>query len=151
MSEQEFDAYIEQIQEVRIRQNEPPQQQIKNTGAIRKSVTPSSNLPKNFNSTVEKIKTGIRICVLLRGLPGSGKSYLARRLIEETLKDHQDPKNHIISTDNYFYNKRGEYRFDPQRLPEAHDAAQKLFTQCACKGYSPLIVDNTNIKVKFVI
>jgi NEDD4-binding protein 2 len=37
------------------------------------------------------------------------------------------------------------YKFDPSKLPDAHQWAQQNFAQRASKGVSPLIVDNTNI------
>lgn len=52
---------------------------------------------------------------------------------------------HILSADKFFINKRGQYNFDPTKLPEAHQFTQRQFTQLACQGVSPLIVDNTNM------
>lgn len=54
------------------------------------------------------------VLVLLRGLPGSGKSFLARTLQED------NPGGVILSTDDYFY-INGQYQFDVKYLGEAHE------------------------------
>lgn len=51
--------------------------------------------------------------ILIRGLPGSGKSTQAERLKQEKGYDH-------IEADMYFL-KDGKYTFDPAMLPLAHD------------------------------
>ncbi|KAL7981685.1 hypothetical protein Chor_010880 [Crotalus horridus] len=55
------------------------------------------------------------VLVLLRGLPGSGKSYLARVLLED------NPGGIMLSTDDYFYQKNGQYQFDADCLADAHE------------------------------
>ena len=52
--------------------------------------------------------------VLVRGLPGSGKSHLARALWSLT-----DAEMGVCSADDYFM-VDGEYKFDPSKLAEAH-------------------------------
>ncbi len=51
-------------------------------------------------------------CVILRGLPGSGKSTFAKRLAVEHGFIH-------LEADAHFY-VNGEYRFDPARVADAH-------------------------------
>jgi predicted kinase len=51
-------------------------------------------------------------CVILRGLPGSGKSTFARRLASEFSFIH-------LEADDHFYID-GVYRFDPARVADAH-------------------------------
>ena len=46
--------------------------------------------------------------VLLRGLPGSGKSYLGHYIWTS-----------VFEADKYF-EQDGEYKFDPSKLKEAH-------------------------------
>lgn len=53
---------------------------------------------------------------IIRGIPGSGKS----TYVEEVL--HPKFSNLVhIEADMYFYNKDGEYEFDPSKLSEAHE------------------------------
>ena len=53
--------------------------------------------------------------VLVRGLPGSGKSYLA-----EKLRSLTEAEMKVCAADDYFYDENGVYNFDPTKLPEAH-------------------------------
>ncbi|XP_027692126.1 NEDD4-binding protein 2 isoform X2 [Vombatus ursinus] len=77
--------------------------------------------------------------VLLRGLPGSGKSFLARKLLEE------NPNGIILSSDDFFY-KNGQYQFDGNLLGEAHEWNQKRAKEALEKKVSPVIIDNTNLQ-----
>ncbi|NWT85051.1 N4BP2 protein, partial [Lanius ludovicianus] len=80
-----------------------------------------------------------QVLVLLRGVPGSGKSYLARNLLED------NPGGIILSTDDYFY-KHGNYLYDPDCLGEAHDWNRKRAKEAFEMRISPIIIDNTNIQ-----
>jgi len=77
--------------------------------------------------------------ILMRGLPGSGKSTKAQGL------QAKDPKNTcVLSTDDLFY-QNGKYTFDPERLTEYHRQTQqqaKMLMQQ--KRYTRLIIDNVN-------
>ncbi|KFW83868.1 NEDD4-binding protein 2, partial [Manacus vitellinus] len=80
-----------------------------------------------------------QVLVLLRGVPGSGKSYLARNILED------NPGGIILSTDDYF-NKHGQYHYDPNCLGEAHDWNRKRAKEAFEMGITPIIIDNTNIQ-----
>ncbi|XP_064005235.1 NEDD4-binding protein 2 isoform X2 [Pogoniulus pusillus] len=80
-----------------------------------------------------------QVLVLLRGVPGSGKSYLARTLLED------NPDGIILSTDDYFC-KNGQYHYDPDCLGEAHDWNRKRAKEAFEMRISPIIIDNTNIQ-----
>lgn len=71
--------------------------------------------------------------VLMRGLPGSGKSYSA--------KTHGDV---VRSTDDFFVGADGVYRFDPARLAEAHAWNQARVAEDIKAGVEQVVVDNTN-------
>ncbi|XP_035222464.1 uncharacterized protein LOC118195279 isoform X2 [Stegodyphus dumicola] len=86
---------------------------------------------------IEKIQSGQNVLIILRGLPGSGKSSLARKM---------KFSGAVFSTDDFFY-KKGKYAFDPNQLTEAH-AWNKIRTRNALeKGVTPVIIDNTNTEV----
>ncbi|XP_061439089.1 NEDD4-binding protein 2 isoform X2 [Rhineura floridana] len=78
------------------------------------------------------------VLLLLRGVPGSGKSYLARALLED------NPGGIILSTDDYFYQKNGQYQFNADCLAQAHEWNQKRAKEAFEKRITPIIIDNTN-------
>jgi predicted kinase len=49
--------------------------------------------------------------VLLRGLPGSGKSSFAKHMWSDFV---------ICEADQFFYDSEGNYNFDPSKLKDAH-------------------------------
>ncbi|XP_053920712.1 NEDD4-binding protein 2 isoform X2 [Cuculus canorus] len=89
--------------------------------------------------TRKKMHLTGQVLVLLRGVPGSGKSYLARTLLED------NPGGIILSTDDYFY-KHGQYHYDPDCLGEAHDWNRKRAKEAFEMRITPIIIDNTNIQ-----
>jgi predicted kinase len=60
---------------------------------------------------------------LVRGLPGAGKSTLARSLAPTT-----------VAADDFFNDERGVYRFDRNRLGEAHAWCQNAARTFLRKG-----------------
>ena len=76
--------------------------------------------------------------VIMRGLPGSGKSTLARKLAGNS--------GIICGADDYFYDEKGVYQFNPSLLPKAHGACKQKVKTAMEKGISPIIVDNTNTR-----
>lgn len=86
----------------------------------------------------------MRTLVVMRGVPGSGKSYAARKLADA------DWDNSIIcSTDSYFVNYgHGTYKFDPSKLGKFHSNNLRDAIQCMASGFLNVIIDNTNITRK---
>lgn len=74
--------------------------------------------------------------LLLGGLPGSGKTTLARKIAEIGTDVP------IFAADDYFI-QSGEYRFDPTKLTEAHADCQARTEDAMKKAYSLVIVHNT--------
>ncbi len=77
-------------------------------------------------------------CVILRGMPGSGKSTFTRQLGEEAI---------VCSADHYF-ERSGEYVFNPSMLFLAHKICRNKFQAAVDAGAPLVVVDNTNIKYK---
>lgn len=73
----------------------------------------------------------------MRGVPGSGKTTMARAIAGK--------KGVIHSTDEFFVEK-DIYNFDPIKLRENHEKNLKGFTESLKKGIPIVICDNTNIK-----
>ena len=79
----------------------------------------------------------MKIAYIMRGVPGSGKSTVAKILASEIGRIH--------STDDLFI-VDGEYRFDLERLPENHEHNFKMFCNSLNEGIPIVICDNTNTK-----
>ncbi|XP_011298394.1 NEDD4-binding protein 2 [Fopius arisanus] len=97
-------------------------------------------------ATLDRIKRAIlnrqKIMVLMRGLPGSGKSSLAKSLVS-TLAGN--PSDYIFSSDDYFVTLGcGIYMYDPRRIEDAHTTNQKKVNEALKREKTPVIVDNTN-------
>jgi len=78
--------------------------------------------------------------LVLRGVPGIGKSTLAARISAEM-------SGNIVSADDYFTNVQGEYNFKPEEIHLAHQACWRSFYALISSADHTglVIVDNTNI------
>jgi predicted kinase len=73
---------------------------------------------------------------LLRGLPGSGKSSIAKSL-STSMSGH-------VEADMFFLNHKGEYKFDASKLKEAHEWCRKeAESYMKPHGFDRVIVSNT--------
>lgn len=83
--------------------------------------------------------------IILRGIPGCGKSAYAGMLKGATAPSHRYA---VFSADNFFI-VAGKYRFDPSKLPEAHAECLRLFVEYCFRHFGweegTVVVDNTNI------
>lgn len=72
--------------------------------------------------------------VIIRGLPGSGKSTIAK----------SDPYKGFkhFEADMYFINDKGEYVFDKAKISKAHKWCQDSCRTALAEGYS-VVVSNT--------
>ena len=78
--------------------------------------------------------------VLIRGLPGSGKSTMAR---EARFKQKSEYEVYIFEADDFFTMDDGSYLFERNKLPDAHRVCQER-TRLALKYTdNPVIVTNT--------
>lgn len=76
--------------------------------------------------------------ILLRGLPGSGKSTIGD-IILFTTQNNQD----VLSADNFFIDREGNYVFDATRLKEAHNDCQQKCAERMKMQFSKIVVANT--------
>ena len=77
--------------------------------------------------------------ILLRGLPGSGKTTLGEVILHST----QGSKPDVISADNYFIDDKGNYNFDSTKLKEAHNNCQQICAERMRLEFSKVVVANT--------
>jgi predicted kinase len=116
---------------------------------------------KTFQEWLDSTK----ILIIMRGIPGSGKSYTAKQMLEKY--GGGDPHDHIFSTDDFFTQdvrafrrdnpesdidfdtwEKEEYRknWNGDSLKKAHDWNFDRFKEAINNGVTPVIVDNTNTK-----
>jgi predicted kinase len=79
---------------------------------------------------------------LIRGLPGSGKSTLARKLLLQSNSDAI-----WVEADHYFIGSDGVYRFDKDRLEQAHSQCYNKAERALDQGQN-VIVSNTFTTLK---
>ena len=81
-----------------------------------------------------------KLLVLLRGLPGSGKSSFAKHMWSDFV---------ICEADQFFYDSEGNYNFDPSKLKDAHkycrDKVETFMSdnEKNSQFYSEIVVSNT--------
>lgn len=76
--------------------------------------------------------------ILIRGLPGSGKSTRAKQICNEIDAIH-------FETDMYFIDSEGKYNFDANKLPQAHLWCQQQVEAALAEGKS-VVVSNTFVR-----
>jgi len=75
---------------------------------------------------------------ILRGIPGSGKSTVAKEIA---------PEMYICTADD-FHMKNGEYHWRPENVGKAHAWCQKKTETLMELELSPIVVANTSTTVK---
>lgn len=102
---------------------------------------------EEIDRVINEIIPGYKVVILLRGLPGSGKSTLAKSILERTIGYNPETvRKHILSTDDFFV-RNGVYDYQPQKISEAHGWNHQRAFNVMSKGYSPVIIDNTNTQM----
>jgi len=77
--------------------------------------------------------------VIVRGIPGAGKSSYARNVF---------PGGLVVSADHFFMDADGNYRFDIKKLHKAHGQCLYRFARALEEGVGLVIVDNTNTRAR---
>jgi predicted kinase len=74
--------------------------------------------------------------IVMRGLPGSGKSYHAKTYYEGAV---------VLSADHFFINAEGEYVYEPAKIGAAHAFCFREYIKVLqANTADTIIVDNTN-------
>ena len=74
--------------------------------------------------------------IIMSGIPGSGKSYLAQKYLKNKF---------FCSADYYFLDDEGNYNFDASEIGNAHKFCMRLFLE-SVQGNHNVVVDNTGIE-----
>ena len=78
----------------------------------------------------------MKTLILLRGLPGAGKSTIARLLVGDKDYCHKE-------ADMYFVDRDGNYNFDGSKLKLAHEWCREEVEFVMRFGHSTVVVSNT--------
>lgn len=76
--------------------------------------------------------------ILLRGIPGSGKTTLGEVIL-------RTPNNQLkpLSADDYFIDEHGNYNFDSTKLKEAHNDCQQRCSHLMQNDVMKIVISNT--------
>jgi predicted kinase len=77
--------------------------------------------------------------ILLRGLPGSGKSSLGDIILRNPNSNPLD----VLSADNFFIDDKGVYNFDGSKLKQAHNDCQQKCAERMKLEISRIVIANT--------
>jgi len=75
----------------------------------------------------------MKTLVLLRGLPGAGKSTVAKLF----------PKAPHFEADMYFLDAEGNYKFEAAKIKDAHNWCRHSTMDAMKRGYETIVVSNT--------
>lgn len=102
----------------------------------------------DIERAVKTIQKGYKVLIIMRGLPGSGKSFLSKQILESTIGFDNNYKIHILSSDDYFTrNTEGTYKYNSSHISDAHNWNQRRAFEALSRGFSPVIIDNTNTQM----
>lgn len=88
-----------------------------------------------------------KVLCLMRGIPGSGKSFFAKAMKDNYLIEGYTCA--IYSTDDFWLTCDGGYAFDPALLGEAHQWNKARVRRDTKSDI--VVVDNTNIRLKEIL
>ena len=73
-----------------------------------------------------------KVLYIVRGVPGSGKTTLAKQLTAN-----------VFEADHYFYDNNGNYNFIPSEIKEAHKECHQFVGHAMESGIKKIAVSNT--------
>lgn len=82
--------------------------------------------------------------IVMRGLPGSGKSTEVTKIIANFCNSHLGYSTVVCSADHFFLDSNGEYHFNPKMIGDAHAACKEKAQKFMNAGVDLVIIDNTN-------
>lgn len=92
------------------------------------------------------------VVIILRGIPGSGKSSVADFLVKMAKNQRVtvDTQSVICCADDYFTDKEGNYNYKQEEIGNAHAYCKRLFNDSIAKKVPYIIVSNTSTRASDV-
>lgn len=98
------------------------------------------------NRVIYLVLKGYKVMVIMRGCPGSGKSYQATNILNQCYKN-ANVDNFIFSTDKFFIDKHsGKYHFNLSKINDAHKWTYSQIYEAVEHEVTPIIIDNTHVQ-----
>ena len=79
------------------------------------------------------------IILIMRGIPGSGKSTFVNQKYSHAT---------VCSADHYFTDEKGNYTFDIEKIGEAHQHCKHEFKEAIEFNERLIVIDNTNLSMQ---
>ena len=83
--------------------------------------------------------------IIIRGIPGAGKSRLAATLLESGVVDY------VAETDQYWIQPDGVYKFDPSMLGVAHADCQRRVAELLSIGNSVAVANTLTTEAEVAV
>eukprot|EP01084_Bolivina_argentea_P210186 357844_1 len=154
VTRQEYEQYMRYRQEKQrqhaIAEQQRKQRLAEQQAAVRQQQNSSTGTKGGTNdnnklTSPSKSSGSVKGLIVLRGLPGSGKTTLAKKLAQRS-------KNARICTeDRYHWSGKedgvGEYKFQPQLVFLAREWCTKEIRECIQNNVNLIILDNHNARI----
>lgn len=102
-----------------------------------------STMPASLANLARDVSDNDRLVLVLRGVPGAGKSTLTRWLRAFAKHDGVE-RFDVFSADQYFTDVEGNYKFDVTKLSDAHSTCLRRFVgRTGLASHGVVVVDNT--------
>jgi predicted kinase len=80
--------------------------------------------------------------LIMRGIPGSGKSFLAKKFVD--FAESSGHTSALCSADDYFLNSAGQYNYNSGLIGQAHAVCLGKYLSALQQRAQLIIIDNTN-------
>jgi len=90
----------------------------------------------------------MKVLIIVRGIPGAGKSTLAKKL---TVVNGNRIAAGPFEADNYMVDSAGKYAFDPKRLGYCHNRCLTDVENAMIDGEETIVQSNTNTTFKEMV
>lgn len=89
--------------------------------------------------------------IILRGLPGSGKTHAILEILKEhnylpALPEIDSRIAEVVCSADHHFQRNGEYEFNPAELGRAHMLCQAKALDAMAAGKTLVVIDNTNTR-----